>query len=146
VGRQGGLVLKYVETPPRPAHWRIKMEMQAETILAECNVWHSGSEAIVCRCRNWYLEHKSLLRRVDDALKCSSKLKNQAKKCHHLIPRYISEPITDKFVCLRIESLKDLPRGNKIFRAQGREQAPFLTYAILTFLDSSELIRKSHCR
>jgi hypothetical protein len=121
VGRQGCLVLKYVETPPRQAHWRMKMEMQAETLLAECNVWHSKSEEIVCRCRNWYLEHKSLARRVDNALKCSSKLKSQAKKCHHLIPRYISGPITDKFVCLRIESLKDLPRGNRVFRAQGQE-------------------------
>lgn len=145
VGRHGGLVLKYVATPPRPAHWRIKMEMQAETILAECNIWHSKSEAIVCRCRNWYLEHKSFSRRVDDALKCSSKLKSQAKKCHHLIPRHITEPITDKFVCLRIESLKDLPRGNKVFRAQGREQA-LLDLQNTDLFSSSELIRKSHCR
>ena len=42
-GRQGGLVLKYLETPPRPAHWRMKMQMQAETILAECTEWHSRS-------------------------------------------------------------------------------------------------------
>jgi hypothetical protein len=118
-GRQGRLVLKYLETPPRQAHWRMKMQMQAETILTECTEWHSKSEAIVSHCRNWYLEHKSLPCRADDALKCSARLKQQAKRCHHLIPRHIAEPITDKFVCLRIESLKDLPRGNKIFRAQG---------------------------
>jgi hypothetical protein len=118
-GRQGGLMLKYLETPPRPAHWRMKMQMQAETILAECTEWHSRSEAIVSHCRNWYLEHKSLPCRADDALKCSTGLKQQAKRCYHLIPRHIAEPVTDKFVCLRIESLKDLPRGNKIFRAQG---------------------------
>jgi hypothetical protein len=118
-GRQGGLVLKYLETPPRPAHWRMKMEMQAETILTESSQWSSRSDAILSYCQKWYIEHKSLSRRADDALQCSNRLKNQAKKCHHLIPRYIAEPITDKFVCLRIESLKDLPRGNKVFRAQG---------------------------
>jgi hypothetical protein len=117
-GRQGGLVLKYLETP-RPAHWRMKMEMQTETILAECIEWHSRSKALVSHCRDWYLEHESLPRRADDALECSTRLKQQAKRCHHLIPRHIVEPVTDKFVCLRIESLKDLPRGNKIFRAQG---------------------------
>ena len=118
-GRQGGLVLKYLETPPRPAHWRMKMEMQAEAILAECSHWHSRSEEIVFRCRHWYKEHKSISCRADEALKCSQKLKQQAKKCHHLTPRHIADPITDKFICLRIESLKDLPRGNKVFRAQG---------------------------
>jgi hypothetical protein len=121
-GRQGGLVLKYLETPPMPAQWRMKMEMQAETILSESTEWQSRSEAILTHSRNWYLEHKSLSRRAEDALKCSHKLKKQAKKCHHLIPRHIAEPITHKFVCLRIESLKDLPRGNKVFRAQGWHQ------------------------
>jgi hypothetical protein len=124
-GRQGGLVLKYLETPPRPAHWRMKMEMQAETILDECIEWHSRSEALVSHCRSWYLGHKSLPRRADDALKCSTRLKQQAKRCHHLIPRHIVEPVTDKFVCLRIESLKDLPRGNRVFRAQGWHQSSF---------------------
>lgn len=120
-GRHGGLVLKYLETPPRPAHWRMKMEMQAESILAESVSWHGRSDAIVASCRKWYLEHKSLSRRAEDALKCSERLKSQAKMCHHLIPRNISEPITDKFICLRIESLRDLPRGNRVFRAQSRQ-------------------------
>jgi hypothetical protein len=134
-GRQGGLVLKYLETPPRPANWRMKMEMQAETILLESSQWHSRSEAIVSQSRNWYLQHKSLSRRADDALKCSNRLKNQAKKCHHLIPRHIAEPITNKFVCLRIESLRGLPRGNKVFRAQGRQRA--LLYLRITDCSSS---------
>ena len=123
-GRQGGMVLKYLETPPRPAHWRLKMEMQAETIFADCTQWSSRSETIVARCQSWYLEHGSLSRRADDALKCSQKLKQQVKSCHHLIPIHIAEPMTDKFVCLRIENLKDLPRGNKVFRAQGLPQIP----------------------
>jgi hypothetical protein len=144
-GRQGGLVLKYLETPPRPAHWRMKMEMQAETILLESSQWHSRSQAIVSHSRNWYLQHKSLSRRVDDALKCSNRLKNQAKQCHHLIPRHITEPITNKFVCLRIESLKDLPRGNKVFRAQGLQQTPLLPMQLLIVLSSSKHICKSLC-
>ena len=129
-GRQGGLVLKYLETPPRPAHWRMKITMQSETIL-QSTQWHAASEAIVSRCQNWYQEHKSISRRASDALKCSQNLKKQAKKCRHLIPRHIAKPITDKFVFLRIESLKDLPRGNKVFRAQGRHHG-FLRCALLT--------------
>lgn len=132
-GQEGALVLNYLETPPRPAHWLIKMEIQAEAILKQCAEWHTKSEVTISRCRDWYSDHQSLSRRADEALRCSEKLKRQAKPCLHLSPVRLVDPVTDKFVCLRLDSLKDLPRGNRVFRAQGSSASVFMSRTSLTW-------------
>ena len=119
-GRQGGLVVAgYIETPSTLPQWQSKMKAQAEAIWGLCDGWHAHSEAVISECRDWYIAQDWLSPRADLALKRSEKLKTQAKPCQHLTPKRIEDPIIDKFVCLKLISLKDLPRGPLIFRAQG---------------------------
>ena len=114
-GRQGGLVFEYLVGPPPTFQWRTK----AKAILEECEEWYSKSGTVIASCKDWYSKNKSLSQRADQALKRSEKLKRHAKPCFYRVPRYIENPITDKFVCLKICSLRELPRGNRLFRAQG---------------------------
>ncbi len=115
-GRQGGLVFEYLAGPPATFQWRTK----AKAILEECEEWYSKSGPVISNCKDWYSKNRSLSQRADQALKRSEKLKRQAKPCLYRVPRNIVDPVTDRFVCLKLSCLRDLPRGNKLFRAQGQ--------------------------
>ena len=113
-----GVTLRYMAAPPKLAQWQMQLEINADNILSECSAWHTEAENVIEACETWLDQHRSLSRKVEEALTCSRKLKQKSKKCLHVIPKRLSNPVTDKFVSLHLDTLRDLPKGNKVFRAQ----------------------------